>query len=197
MEKKKKSMGTNQVSTESSENIYGLRSYTDGREMWKIMTSKWSDEEENEAKILNDSRFEKTIAIRIFEKMLEYEDGEISEEFLHKCLNLGRSSDYLVGFNFFLHSEKANKWYSSIVFYNNHALEAHECTEEHFKICDELFELYNIGAITLKAMAFFKQNRDIVKEGGEKFRKAFLEFWDDDEKYTKMLKDILSPRLAI
>jgi hypothetical protein len=76
-------------------------------------------------------------------------------------------------------------------------LEAHECTEEHFKICEELFELYNIGAIILKAMTFFNKNREIVKEGGEKFRKAFLEFWDNDDKYTKLLKDILSPRLAI
>lgn len=197
MEKKKDSMGTNQELTNSSENIYGLKSYTDGREMWKVMTSKWSDEEVNQAQILNDSRFEKTLAIRILEKMLEYENGEISEEFLNKCLNIGSSSDYLVGFNFFLYSEKAKKWYSSIVFYNNHALEAHECTEEHFKICEELFELYNIGAITFKAMTFFNQNRDIVEEGGEKFRKAFLEFWDNDDKYTKLLKDILSPRLAI
>jgi hypothetical protein len=197
MEKKKDSMETNQVSTNSSENIYGLKSYTDGREMWKVMTSKWSDEEVNQAQILNDSRFEKTLAIRILEKMLEYENGEISEEFLNKCLNIGSSSDYLVGFNFFLYSEKAKKWYSSIVFYNNHALEAHECTEEHFKICEELFKLYNIGAITLKATIFFKKNRDIVEEGGEKFRKAFLEFWDNDDKYTQLLKDTLSPFLSI
>ena len=197
MKETNKSMGTNQELTNSSENIYGLKSYTDGREVWKVMTSKWSDEEVNQAQILNDSRFEKTLAIRILEKMLEYENGEISEEFLNKCLNIGSSSDYLVGFTFFLYSEKAKKWYSSIVFYNNHALEAHECTEEHFKICEELFELYNIGAITFKAMTFFNKNRDIVKEGGEKFRKAFLEFWDNDDKYTQLLKDILSLRLAI
>ena len=197
MEKKKNSMETNQVSTNSSETIYGMKSYTDGREMWKVMTSKWSDEEVNQAQILNDSRFEKTLAIRILEKMLEYENGEISEEFLNKCLNIGSSSDYLVGFNFFLYSEKAKKWYSSIVFYNNHALEGHECTEEHFKICEELFKLYNIGAITLKATIFFKKNRDIVEEGGEKFRKAFLEFWDNDDKYTQLLKDTLSPFLSI
>ena len=197
MKENNKSMGTNQGLTNSSENIYGLKSYTDGREMWKVMTSKWSDEEVNQAQILNDSRFEKTLAIRILEKMLEYENGEISEEFLNKCLNIGSSSDYLVGFNFFLYSEKAKKWYSSIVFYNNHALEGHECTEEHFQICEELFKLYNIGAITLKATIFFKQNRDIVEEGGEKFRKAFLEFWNDDAQYTKLLKDSLSPFLSI
>jgi hypothetical protein len=190
-------METNQVSTNSSENIYGLKSYTDGREMWKVMTSKWSDEEVNDAQILNDSRFEKTLAIRVIQRMLEHENGEISEELLDKSLNLGCSSDYLVGFNFFLYSEKAKKWYSSIVFYNNHALEGHECTEEHFQICEELFKLYNIGAITLKATIFFKQNRDIVEEGGEKFRKAFLEFWDNDDKYTQLLKDILSPFLSI
>lgn len=197
MKETNKSIGTNQGLTNSSENIYGLKSYTDGREMWKVMTSKWSDEEVNQAQILNDSRFEKTLAIRILEKMLEYENGEISEEFLNKSLNLGCSSDYLVGFNFFLYSEKAKKWYSSIVFYNNHALEAHECTEEHFKICEELFKLYNIGAITLKATIFFKKNRDIVEEGGEKFRKAFLEFWNDDAQYTQLLKDTLSPFLSI
>ena len=197
MKENNESMGTNQELTNSSVNIYGLKSYTDGREMWKVMTSKWSDEEVNQAQILNDSRFEKTLAIRILEKMLEYENGEISEEFLNKCLNIGSSSDYLVGFNFFLYSEKAKKWYSSIVFYNNHALEAHECTEEHFKICEELFKLYNIGAITLKATIFFKKNRDIVEEGGEKFRKAFLEFWDNDDKYTQLLKDTLSPFLSI
>jgi hypothetical protein len=197
MEKKKDSMETNQVSTNSSENIYGLKSYTDGREMWKVMTSKWSGEEVNDAQILNDSRFEKTLAIRVIQRMLEHENGEISEELLNKSLNLGCSSDYLVGFNFFLYSEKAKKWYSSIVFYNNHALEGHECTEEHFQICEELFKLYNIGAITLKATIFFKQNRDIVEEGGEKFRKAFLEFWNDDAQYTKLLKDSLSPFLSI
>jgi hypothetical protein len=197
MKENNESMGTNQGLTNSSENIYGLKSYTDGREMWKVMTSKWSDEEVNQAQILNASRFEKTLAIRILEKMLEYENGEISEEFLNKCLNIGSSSDYLVGFNLFLYSEKAKKWYSSIVFYNNHALEAHECTEEHFQICEELFKLYNIGAITLKATIFFKQNRDIVEEGGEKFRKAFLEFWNDDAQYTKLLKDYLSPFLSI
>ena len=197
MEKKKNSMETNQVSTNSSENIYGLKSYTDGREMWKVMTSKWSDEEVNDAQILNDSRFEKTLAIRVIQRMLEHENGEISEELLNKSLNLGCSSDYLVGFNFFLYSEKAKKWYSSIVLYNNHALEGHECTEEHFQICEELFKLYNIGAITLKATIFFKKNRDIVEEGGEKFRKAFLEFWNDDAQYTKLLKDSLSPFLSI
>ena len=190
-------MGTNQELTNSSENIYGLKSYTDGREMWKVMTSKWSDQEVNQAQILNDSRFEKTLAIRVIQRMLEHENGEISEELLNKSLNLGCSSDYLVGFNFFLYSEKAKKWYSSIVFYNNHALEGHECTEEHFQICEELFKLYNIGAITLKATIFFKQNRDIVEEGGEKFRKAFLEFWNDDAQYTKLLKDSLSPFLSI
>lgn len=197
MKETNKSIGTNQGLTNSSENIYGLKSYTDGREMWKVMTSKWSDEEVNQAQILNDSRFEKTLAIRVIQRMLEHKNGEISEELLNKSLNLGCSSDYLVGFNFFLYSEKAKKWYSSIVFYNNHALEGHECTEEHFQICEELFKLYNIGAITLKATIFFKQNRDIVEEGGEKFRKAFLEFWNDDAQYTKLLKDNLSPFLSI
>ena len=70
MKENNESMGTNQELTNSSENIYGLKSYTDGREMWKVMTSKWSDEEVNQAQILNDSRFEKTLAIRILEKML-------------------------------------------------------------------------------------------------------------------------------
>ena len=197
MKENNESMGTNQGLTNSSENIYGLKSYTDGREMWKVMTSKWSAQVVNQAQILNDSRFEKTLAIRVIQRMLEHENGEISEELLNKSLNLGCSSDYLVGFNFFLYSEKAKKWYSSIVFYNNHALEGHECTEEHFQICEELFKLYNIGAITLKATIFFKQNRDIVEEGGEKFRKAFLEFWNDDAQYTKLLKDSLSPFLSI
>ena len=196
MEKKKDSMETNQVSTESSENIYGLKSFTDGREMWKIMTSKWSDTDEDFG-IHNDSRFERALGARVLGRMFEYENGEISEEVLHRSLNLGCISDYLLGFNFFLYSEKANKWYSSLVFYNNHELEVDECTEEHFRICDELFELYNIGAITMKAMAFFKQNRDLVKENGEKLYKTFLEFWDDDANYSQLLKDALSPILSI
>ena len=105
MKETNKSIGTNQGLTNSSENIYGLKSYTDSREMWKVMTSKWSDEEVNQAQILNDSRFEKTLAIRVIQRMLEHENGEISEELLNKCLNIGSSSDYLVGFNFFLYSK--------------------------------------------------------------------------------------------
>ena len=84
MKENNESMGTNQELTNSSENIYGLKSYTDGREMWKVMTSKWSDEEVNQAQILNDSRFEKTLAIRAIERMLEHKNGEISEELLLK-----------------------------------------------------------------------------------------------------------------
>ena len=84
MKENNESMGTNQELTNSSENIYGLKSYTDGREMWKVMTSKWSDEEVNDAQILNDSRFEKTLAIRVIQRMLEHENGEISEELLNK-----------------------------------------------------------------------------------------------------------------
>lgn len=93
MKENNESMGTNQELTNSSENIYGLKSYTDGREMWKVMTSKWSDEEVNQAQILNDSRFEKTIAIRAIERMLEHKNGEISEELLRKSLNIGSRSD--------------------------------------------------------------------------------------------------------
>lgn len=52
MKENNESMGTNQELTNSSENIYGLKSYTDGREMWKFMTSKWSDEEVNKRKFL-------------------------------------------------------------------------------------------------------------------------------------------------
>ena len=178
------------------EDIFGLKSYTDGAEMWKFITSELVPLQ-TPMEFLNDNSFEKRIASDIIETWLSYKNQEISAEDFNYYLNLICQTDYLVGFNFSLYSEKADKWYSSIVFYNNHALEGHECTEEHFQICEELFKLYNIGAITLKATIFFKQNRDIVEEGGEKFRKAFLEFWNDDAQYTKLLKDYLSPFLSI
>ena len=80
------------------EDIFGLKSYTDGAEMWKFITSEL-DPLQTPMEFLNDNSFEKRIASDIIETWLSYKNMEISAEDFNYYLNLICQTDYLVGFN--------------------------------------------------------------------------------------------------
>ena len=135
------------------EDIFGLKSYTDGAEMWKFITSEL-DPLQTPMVFLNDNSFEKRIASDIIETWLSYKKNEISAEDFNYYLNLICATDYLVGFNFCLYSEKADKWFSSI-FECGGEIFGNE-SEKHLNVHKELDELYSFSKLILKTFKFIK-----------------------------------------
>ena len=135
------------------EDIFGLKSYTDGAEMWKFITSEL-DPLQTPMVFLNDNSFEKRIASDIIETWLSYKKNEISAEDFNYYLNLICATDYLVGFNFCLYSEKADKWFSSIFEWGGEIFRNE--SEEHNNIHKELDELYSFSKLILKTFKFIK-----------------------------------------
>jgi hypothetical protein len=95
------------------EDIFGLKSYTDGAEMWKFITSEL-DPTNTSISFLNDKSFDNLVAYHLLEAWLAYKKGQITKEQFMECICVGGVTDYLVAFNFCLYSEKADKWYSGI-----------------------------------------------------------------------------------
>ena len=147
---KKKKSNQEQI---TKEDIFGLKSYTDGAKMWKFITSEL-DPLQTPMVFLNDNSFEKRIASDIIETWLSYKKNEISAEDFNYYLNLICATDYLVGFNFCLYSEKADKWFTSIfecggeIFRND--------SEKHLNVHKELDELYSFSKLILKTFKFIK-----------------------------------------
>ena len=147
---KKKKSNQKQI---TKENIFGLKSYTDGAVMWKFITSEL-DPLQTPMVFLNDNSFEKRIASDIIETWLSYKKNEISAEDFNYYMNLICATDYLVGFNFCLYSEKADKWFSSI-FECGGEMFRNE-SEKHLNVHKELDELYSFSKLILKTFEFIK-----------------------------------------
>ena len=158
------------------EDIFGLKSYTDGAEMWKFITSELVPLQ-TPMEFLNDNSFEKRIASDIIGTWLSYKNMEISAEDFNYYLNLICQTDYLVGFNFSLYSEKADKWFSSIfecggeIFRNE--------SEKHLNVHKELDRIYNFEGLISKTILFIKAYYKPL-DGTELFSMLDLH-WDDFE----------------
>lgn len=176
---KKKKSNQKQI---TKENIFGLKSYTDGAVMWKFITSEL-DPLQTPMVFLNDNSFEKRIASDIIETWLSYKKNEISAEDFNYYMNLICATDYLVGFNFCLYSEKADKWFSSI-FECGGEMFRNE-SEKHLNVHKELDELYSFSKLILKTFEFIKA---YYKPSDSAELLSMLEkHWDDFEYETDRL----------
>ena len=99
-----------------NKNVYGLQSFTDASEAWKVMSSDIGSYE-IDLQILNDNTFVKAVMEQIIIRVVDYKTGRISREELE--ISLGVNSEamdtYMVNFNFFLYSQKNKKFYTSII----------------------------------------------------------------------------------
>jgi hypothetical protein len=158
------------------EDIFGLKSYTDGAEMWKFITSELVPLQ-TPMEFLNDNSFEKRIASDIIETWLSYKNQEISAEDFNYYLNLICQTDYLVGFNFSLYSEKADKWYSSIFEWGGEIFRNE--SEEHNNIHKELDRIYNFEGLISKTILFIKNY--YKPSDSEELLSMLEKHWDDFE----------------
>ena len=97
-------------------NVFGLQSFTDPNEAWKVMSCDFGSYEIN-LQILNDNTFVKAVMEQIIIRVVDYKTGRISREELE--ISLGVNSEamdtYMVNFNFFLYNQKNKKFYTSII----------------------------------------------------------------------------------
>ena len=86
-------------------NVYGLQSFIDASEAWKVMSSNFGSYE-IDLQILNDNTFVKAVMEQIIIRLVDYKTGRISREELE--FSLGMNSEgmdtYMINFNFFLYS---------------------------------------------------------------------------------------------
>jgi len=99
-----------------NKNVYGLQSFTDASEAWKVMSNDIGSYE-IDLQILNDNTFVKAVMERIIIRVVDYKTGRISREELEFSIGVNSEAmdTYMVNFNFFLYSQKNKKFYTSII----------------------------------------------------------------------------------
>ena len=160
------------------EDIFGLKSYTDGAEMWKFITSEL-DPTNTPISFLNDKSFENLVAYHLLEAWLAYKKGQITKEQFMECICVGGVTDYLVAFNFCLYSEKADKWYSGIFMCGDETIKNR--TKKHQDIFTELYLLYNFDKLTAKVLQFAHTYYNPSDETDVELLYMFDQHWDDFE----------------
>ena len=97
-------------------NVFGLQSFTDPSEAWKVMSSGFGSYE-IDLQTLNDKTFVKAVMEQIIIRVVDYKTGRISREELEFSLGVHSEAmdSYMVNFNFFLYSQKNKKFYTSII----------------------------------------------------------------------------------
>lgn len=160
------------------EDIFGLKSYTDGAEAWKFITSELIPLDMGFS-YLNDKSFVKIIAYRIIKLWLNYKKGIITEKQFMSCICIGKVTDYLVAFNFCLYSEKADKWYSYIYECDGESITTR--TQEHRDIFKELYMLYSFDKLVAKVISFTMEYYNPSDKTGIDLLEMFDQHWDDFE----------------
>ena len=153
-------------------NVFGLQSFIDPNEAWKVMSCDFGSYEIN-LQILNDKTFVKAVMEQIIIRVVDYKTGRISREELE--FSLGVSSEamntYMVNFNFFLYSQKNKKFYTSIIETENACCSA-ALSEDEKALFNELYTTYHfddlirrsLDFVNSKSSLFEKYDNDLMEE---------------------------------
>ena len=153
-------------------NVFGLQSFTDPNEAWKVMSCDFGSYEIN-LQILNDKTFVKAVMEQIIIRVVDYKTGRISREELE--FSLGENSEamdtYMVNFNFFLYSQKNKRFYTSIIETDN-GLCSGALSEDEKALFNELYTTYHfddlirrsLDFVNSKSSLFEKYDNDLMEE---------------------------------
>ena len=124
-------------------NVFGLQSFTDPNEAWKVMSCGFGSYEIN-LQILNDKTFVKAVMEQIIIRVVDYKTGRISREELEFSLGVNSEAmdTYMVNFNFFLYSQKNKKFYTSIIETENACCSA-ALSEDEKALFNELYTTFH------------------------------------------------------
>ena len=153
-------------------NVFGLQSFTDPNEAWKVMSCDFGSYEIN-LQILNDKTFVKAVMEQIIIRVVDYKTGRISREELEFSLGVHSEAmdTYMVNFNFFLYSQKNKKFYTSIIETEN-ACCSGALSEDEKALFNELYTTYHfddlirrsLDFVNSKSSLFEKYDNDLMEE---------------------------------
>ena len=153
-------------------NVFGLQSFIDPNEAWKVMSCDFGSYEIN-LQILNDKTFVKAVMEQIIIRVVDYKTGRISREELEFSLGVNSEAmdTYMVNFNFFLYSQKNKKFYTSIIETEN-ACCSGALSEEEKVLFNELYTTYHfddlirrsLDFVNSKSSLFEKYDNDLMEE---------------------------------
>ena len=163
-------------------NVFGLQSFTDPNEAWKVMSCDFGSYEIN-LQILNDKTFVKAVMEQIIIRVVDYKTGRISRKDLEVSLGINSKAmdTYMVNFNFFLYSQKNKKFYTSIVETEN-ACCSGALSENEKALFNELYTTYHFDDLIRRSLDFVKSKSSIFEqyENGllEQIREAY---WNEPD----------------
>ena len=153
-------------------NVFGLQSFTDPNEAWKVMSCGFGSYEIN-LQILNDKTFVKAVMEQIIIRVVDYKTGRISREELEFSLGMNREGmdTYMINFNFFLYSQKNKRFYTSIIETDN-GLCSGALSEDEKALFNELYTTYHfddlirrsLDFVNSKSSLFEKYDNDLMEE---------------------------------
>ena len=153
-------------------NVFGLQSFIDPNEAWKVMSCDFGSYEIN-LQILNDKTFVKAVMEQIIIRVVDYKTGRISREDLEVSLGINSKAmdTYMVNFNFFLYSQKNKKFYTSIVETENVCCSG-ALSEDEKALFNELYTTYHfddlirrsLDFVNSKSSLFEKYDNDLMEE---------------------------------
>ena len=158
-------------------NVFGLQSFTEPNEAWKVMSSDFGCYE-IDLQILNDNTFVKAVMEQIIIRLVDYKTGRISREELE--FSLGMNSEgmntYMINFNFFLYSQKNKKFYTSIIETDNGSCSG-ALSEDEKTLFNELYTTFHfdelirrsIDFVNSKISVFEKYDNDLMEDIREAF----------------------------
>lgn len=163
-------------------NVFGLQSFIDPNEAWKVMSCDFGSYEIN-LQILNDKTFVKAVMEQIIIRVVDYKTGRISREDLEVSLGINSKAmdTYMVNFNFFLYSQKNKKFYTSIVETEN-ACCSGALSEDEKALFNELYTTYHFDDLIRRSLDFVKSKSLLFEqyENGllEQIREAY---WNEPD----------------
>ena len=158
-------------------NVFGLQSFTDPNEAWKVMSCDFGSYE-IDLQILNDNTFVKAVMEQIIIRVVDYKTGRISREELEFSLGVNSEAmdTYMVNFNFFLYSQKNKKFYTSIIETDNGSCSG-ALSEDEKALFNELYTTFHfddlirrsIDFVNSKISVFEKYDNDLMEDIREAF----------------------------
>ena len=163
-------------------NVFGLQSFIDPNEAWKVMSCDFGSYEIN-LQILNDKTFVKAVMEQIIIRVVDYKTGRISREELEFSLGVNSEAmdTYMVNFNFFLYSQKNKKFYTSIIETQNGSCSG-ALTEDEKALFNELYTTYHFDDLIRRSLDFVKSKSSLF----EQYENGLLEqirevYWNEPD----------------
>ena len=165
-----------------NKNVYGLQSFIDASEAWKVMSSDIGAYE-IDLQILNDNTFVKAVMEQIIIRVVDYKTGRISREELELSLGVNNESmdNSMINFNFFLYSQKNKKFYTSII---DTEIGSHSgaLTEAEIALFNELYTTYHFDELIKRSLDFVKSKSSLFEQYENYLMDQIREaFWNEPD----------------